>query len=119
MGRPAVLGCIEDWEARRDGSATARDIAECLRLFASLSQTLGQAIAYADYLFKQKGRIHLTTGHKAKGLEWDTVYHLDPWLIGDSEQELNLRYVIQTRSAEEYYEIDSKAIEKPTATAAE
>jgi hypothetical protein len=67
----------------------------------------------------------LSTGHKAKGLEWDTVYHLNPWLIpskwvkemeppgppcNEAEQaewdkyesalaqENNLRYVIETRT---------------------
>lgn len=50
------------------------------------------------------------TGHKAKGLEFDTVYHLNPYLIGDDEQELNLRYVIQTRAANAYYEINSDNI---------
>lgn len=52
----------------------------------------------------------LLTGHKAKGLEWNTVYHLDPFLIGESEQELNLKYVIGTRSLENYYEILTKEI---------
>ncbi len=47
------------------------------------------------------------TGHKSKGLEFNTVYHLDPWLIGDDEQELNLKYVIGTRSADSYFEINS------------
>jgi DNA helicase II / ATP-dependent DNA helicase PcrA len=48
----------------------------------------------------------LSTGHKAKGLEWDTVIHLDPWRIPSRyattedqlQQERNLRYVIETRT---------------------
>ena len=51
-----------------------------------------------------KGPIQLCSGHKAKGLEWDTVFHLDPWRVPskfakkpeDQEQELNIRYVIET-----------------------
>src|SRR6266852_3623779 len=112
ISRSAVLGQIADWEARKaEYSSSAKDLADCMRLFASHSANLGQAIAYAEYLFAQEGTIALITGHKAKGLEWNTVYHLDPWLIRESEQELNLRYVIQTRARECYFEIDSKAIQ--------
>jgi len=93
-----------------------------MRIFAQESRTLAEAIARAEFVLRQDGPITLITGHKAKGLEWETVYHLDPWLINDagwkrgevttasSEQEQNLRYVIQTRAREAYFEIDSKAI---------
>ena len=56
---------------------------------------------------KADGQIILSSGHKAKGLEWHTVLHLDPWRIPSRfaarnpiamEQELNLRYVIETRA---------------------
>lgn len=51
-------------------------------------------------------RVVLSTGHRAKGLEWPTVIHLDPFRIparfARSEaallQENNLRYVIETRA---------------------
>jgi hypothetical protein len=57
-------------------------------------------------------RITLATGHKAKGLEWPVVLHLDPWRVPSKyavaardngnpvpyEQDLNLKYVIETRS---------------------
>jgi superfamily I DNA/RNA helicase len=61
-------------------------------------------------MFDQQGAIKLLTGHKAKGGEWPIVYHLDPWLCRDDEQDLNLRYVITTRSQQELYEIDSRGI---------
>ena len=93
-----------------NAEATVRDMAECMKVFASFGKTLGQAVSYAEALFKQQGTIRLLTGHKAKGGEWDTVYHLDPWLIGDSEQELNLRYVASTRAMESLFEIDSERI---------
>lgn len=60
-----------------------------------------------DNLFaKDSGIVTLATGHKAKGLEWDTVIHLDPWRIpskfakkpSEIRQENNLRYVIETRT---------------------
>ena len=71
------------------------------------------AKAALDKVFNTSGPIKLMTGHKAKGLEFDTVYHLDPWIIKDErgDQEKNLRYVIQTRAKEAYYEIDSKGIQ--------
>ncbi len=104
----AIDGWLEERLAR--GSTTAQDLADCMRVFASHGSTLGTAIAYAEHLFAQRGTIRLLTGHKAKGLEFPTVYHLDPWLCRDEEQDLNLRYVIQTRAMESYYEIDSRNI---------
>lgn len=113
--RSAVLSAITSWLQAKQvkGSTTAEDMAACMRVFAEHGSTLGQAIRYAEHLFAQKGSIRLLTGHKAKGLEFDTVYHLDPWLIGEGEQELNLRYVITTRSADSLYEINSKDIRWP------
>lgn len=109
----SVLSSIEDWRAEKltKESTTANDLADCMKVFAGFGSTLGQAISYAEHLFAQKGTIRLLTGHKAKGLEWNTVIHLDPWLIGDSEQELNLKYVIATRSMDRYYEVDSRNIQ--------
>lgn len=54
------------------------------------------------------------SGHKSKGLEWASVFHLDPWRIpspfsrkGEAlEQELNLEYVITTRTKSELTLID-------------
>lgn len=112
MNREQTLSAIEDWRAERNakGSTTANDIADCMRVFAGLGDSLGQAVAYAADLLQRKGTIHLSTGHKAKGLEWPIVYHLDPWIIKGGEQELNLRYVIQTRALEAYFEIESEEI---------
>ena len=107
-----LLDAINHWEAEKTskGSTTAADIADCMRVFARTGTTLGRAIAYADHLFKQVGNIQLLTGHKAKGLEWSTVYHLDPWLLRPDEQDLNLRYVITTRAMDRYYEINTADI---------
>lgn len=116
MNRASLLSAIEDWLVERlakaQSSSTALDLAECMRVFAHFGNTLGQAVNYAEHLFAQRGTIQLLTGHKAKGLEWDTVYHLDPWLIRDDhEQELNLRYVITTRAKDTLFEINSKDIQ--------
>jgi len=60
-----------------------------------------------ESIFAQSGRVTLSTGHRAKGMEWDFVLHLDPWRIPSRyalsnpvqmEQEKNLRYVIETRT---------------------
>jgi len=112
MDKESLLARIEDWRAEKKAknSSTADDMAECMKVFASYGATLGTSISYAEHLFQQSGTIRLITGHKCKGLEWNTVYHLDPWLIGLDEQELNLRYVITTRSRDKLFEINSVGI---------
>lgn len=112
MSKSSLLSAIEGWRAERLArqAKSAEDIADCMKVFAGFGDTLGQAISYAEHLFKQTGKIRLMTGHKAKGLEWPTVYHLDPWLCRSDEQDLNLRYVISTRAMETLYEIDSRGI---------
>jgi superfamily I DNA/RNA helicase len=109
-----LLTKIEGWRDEKlqksQGPATVNDTADCLRVFASFGATLAQAIAYAEHLFKQQGTIKMMTGHKAKGGEWNHVYILDEWLVGDDEQELNLKYVMSTRAKERLYYIDSANI---------
>lgn len=108
-----TLSAIDNWEAERldRESPTARDMAECMRIFARHSDSLGTALAYAEHLFAQKGTIQLLTGHKAKGLEFADVYHLDPWLCKETEQDRNLSYVISTRSEDRLTEIGSDGID--------
>ena len=112
LTRNQACSAVDAWLAERSarGSKTADDMAACMRIFIEHGQSLGQAISYAEHLFSQRGSIRMMTGHKAKGLEFDLVYFLDPWLCGDDEQDLNLRYVITTRSADRLYKIDSERI---------
>lgn len=119
LNRTATLSAIEDWKAERldKGSSSAEDLAACMVVFANAGDSLGQAIRYAEHVLAQKGSIRLMTGHKAKGLEFDHVIHLDPWLVRKghagappSEQDLNLDYVISTRSRDRLVEIDSTRI---------
>ena len=114
-----VLNAIDKWEAERlakaRGEATVRDKAECLRVFCDFGSTLAEITAWVENIFKVSGPIQLLSGHKAKGLEWDHVYHLDPWRIPspfavndeDFEQEQNVKYVIETRAKNTLYFIDS------------
>lgn len=113
LDKGSTLSAINDWESERLAreSTTASDLAACMRVFAETGSNLGQAIGYAEHLFAQKGKIQLLTGHKAKGLEFETVYFLDPFLCREEEQDQNLRYVIQTRSMNNLYEIDSRNIQ--------
>ena len=114
MKQEQVVDAIEQWRQDKLAvqSTTANDTADCMRVFACFGKTLSEATGYAEYMFQQRGTITLTTGHKAKGLEWERVYHLDPFLIrmDKEEQEKNLSYVITTRSMNGLYEVESKDI---------
>lgn len=109
-----MLGKIETWRTERlvnsQSPRTVNDTADCMAIFAGFGQTLTQAVAYVNHIFEQKGQIKLMTGHKAKGGEWPIVYHLDPGLCREDDQDLNLRYVITTRAEEELYAINSQDI---------
>lgn len=112
MKQSAVIIEIDQWleEKLAKESKTALDMADCMKVFAGFGKTLGEAISYAKHLFAQQGTISLMTGHKSKGLEFDHVIHLDPHLLGDDEQDKNLRYVIQTRSKNYYGELLSTQV---------
>lgn len=111
----ALIAKIDAWYntqmEKSNAPASLADMAACLKIFSTFGANLAQAIAYAEHLFKQQGTIKLSTVHKAKGLEWDTVYFLDRWLCGNDEQDLNLQYVAMTRAKQTLYEIDSKDIQ--------
>lgn len=112
MPRTRLLTEIEEWRENRlvAGSKSANDLADCMRVFAEHGETLSSAISYAEHIFKQQGTIRLMTGHKSKGLEFDDVYFLDPWLLDDREQDLNLMYVIITRSCDRLTILNSTSI---------
>ena len=112
--RTALKAAIAEWRAAKEdrGSRTAADTAACMQVFADHGANLGQAIAYAEHLFKQdSGQFYFSTGHKAKGLEYPTVVHLDPWLLSQSDpQDRNLAYVISTRSSDQLYTVNSNDV---------
>lgn len=112
LSRNGLISAIDDWldDKLAKESTSAQDLADCMKVFANHGSSLAQAIAFAEHLFAQKGQIKLMTGHKSKGLEFDTVYHLDPFLLDNNEQDKNLRYVISTRSKNRLFEINSTDI---------
>lgn len=126
MVREQVYGAIVQWEnerlAKSKSKAAVHDKADCLRVFASFGETLAAAIGYAEHLFAAKGPVQLLSGHKSKGLEWDSVYHLDPWRIPSQyaegeealEQELNVRYVIETRAKESLFLVNMDGYSVPS-----
>lgn len=91
------------------------DRAECL---LAVCENAGVADAGAlrrqlDTLFaREVGKVTLSSVHRAKGLEWPTVVHLDPWRVPSRhakealqrgnpvpmEQEMNIKYVAETRT---------------------
>lgn len=120
-----VMIKITEWMERERGLAEANDKPEkvagimdkgeslvaCLE--GSGARTAGELREVISQLFeKVSGRVVLSTIHRAKGLEWDLVLHLDPWripskfakkaaLTGDGRQltqEWNLKYVCETRT---------------------
>lgn len=68
--------------------------------------------AIRNVFSRENGRVELGSIHRAKGLEWDVVVHLDPWRLPSKasrdaakkgnevplEQERNLKYVCETRT---------------------
>lgn len=119
MTQAQVYEAIEVWrdaelkKVKAARVAAVEDKTECLMVFAEAGRTLAESIAYATMVMAQEGKIQLMTGHKAKGGEWDNVFHLDSWLVpskwsvrqaemnGDDSaliQEKNLKYVIDTRA---------------------
>lgn len=124
MTRLQVLQAIDKWEeeklATKKQVASTADKAEALRALAESGETLAEIIARTEDLFKRSGPIQLLSGHKAKGLEWDHVYHLDPHRIPstyaisdeDVEQEMNVKYVIETRAKDTLYFVDLRDFDK-------
>lgn len=117
IGRVECMRLIKQWEQDQCDLATVNkqeakinsihDKAECLYAILENGEIANAAQlqnAIADLFETAYATITLATGHKAKGLEWDTVVHLDPWRCkarGEKEsQEANIQYVIETRVKE-------------------
>ncbi len=101
----AVIYALDEWRDKelrraRDGAkGNIHDKHACILIMLERTKTLGDATAYLDHLLARDGRIHLMTGHKSKGLEFDTVFFLDANLCRiDRDQDANIKYVIETRA---------------------
>lgn len=89
--------------------ANLHDQAECLLavIDGAKAQNASAIRWYLQELFnRHSGHVTISTIHRAKGLEWDTILHLDPWRIPSKfaqqnpvqmKQEMNLLYVCETR----------------------
>lgn len=100
MTQAQTINAIIEWREEKLSldSKSAADIADCMLEFARHGKTLSQAIAYAKHLFENSsGTIRFMTGHKAKGLEFDHVYHLESNLLRGEGQDDNIHYVIDSR----------------------
>lgn len=111
---------LQEWEAsevslalangREAAAEAASDRAEALRaVLDSGAQDARQLEGLLDELFsRERGLVTLSSIHRAKGLEWDFVLHLDPWRLPSKfarrrggtalEQEFNLNYIAETRT---------------------
>ena len=123
--REVFVGLVQDWVETETSMAKATghdervagvtDRGECLLAVADGARSAdaqGVIDAIEKIFSADVGLVTLSTIHKAKGLEWDVVVHLDSWRVpsrqakraaqaGDAsalEQEWNLKYVAETRT---------------------
>ena len=98
---PARDICLLNAGAALYTAGVAADIADGAVLADSLEELFAVPDASAD-----QGVVEVMTIHKSKGLEWDTVFILDPQLMPSKwaklpwqqQQEKNLQYVAVTRA---------------------
>lgn len=113
MSRRDIGFALDNWLKRELAKAKAEHVVfekyECLSVLCERGDNLGQAIAFAEDLFKRNGAIQLLSYHKVKGLEYQHVFVLDSWRCPSKwarpdteewEQELNCIYVAETRFKE-------------------
>lgn len=121
----ATLEAIAAWRAAETSRLMAEGAEHKLSAIEDRAESLlavmqdgpcasaGELRQRLEALFASEGGL-ITLGsiHRAKGLEWSNILHLDPWRIpsrharkaqsmGDNsqmQQELNLRYVVETRT---------------------
>lgn len=135
IDRDLMLGKLNEWEAHETALAMANDKQELADSILDRAESLRAVVNFAEVadagrlrealraLFEREdGQVVLGTIHKAKGLEWDAVLHLDPWRIpskwareaaqhGDRTQltqEMNLLYVCETRTRDLLLEANIK-----------
>ena len=115
QSREEFLARLQNWEVREtakyvNNTDSIQDRCDSIRaLFRTHHNDVNSVLAAINTLSTMDhGKLILATGHKAKGLEWHTVIHLDPWRVpskfaqtkGGSIyiQDLNVKHVILTRT---------------------
>jgi DNA helicase II / ATP-dependent DNA helicase PcrA len=116
-----VKGKIQEWLQSELAKARVNDNPDAADKFTDKAESIiavlesaecqdaGQLRRQIDNLFnRENSLITLSTVHKAKGMEWPVVMHLDPQRVPSQrainqggralEQELNLKYVAETRT---------------------
>ena len=103
--RERAFELIDLWEQksrriRKDGDQDGdiTDVVLCLQAVCGMYETLGEARNFLAEAGSSRGDVLLSTIHKAKGLEFDTVFILDVDLIAPVGQDRNVRYVAETRA---------------------
>ena len=127
---------IQAWQMKEQGLAhesghpervgAIADRADCLRAVLDSSQVAnagGLRQALTVLFSKENQRVKLSSIHRAKGLEEEVVVLLDPWRIPSKqakragglqlEQELNLRYVAETRTRHTLLFGDAEEFHRP------
>lgn len=99
---------IEKVKAKRRDKSRINDLEDCIRVILDQTETLSQARAFFQSITSRTGRIKLMTGHKSKGLEFNRVWFLDRQLLQSKGQDLNIRYVIETRARESLFYVESQ-----------
>jgi ATP-dependent DNA helicase UvrD/PcrA len=113
------IAALEDWKTmeilrleeagRESKAAEVEDKCQTLSniITACAPLSLDAIIFKIKEIFSKEGNlVRLSTGHRFKGLEDDTILHLDPWRLpsrfaktaDDLQQEANLLHVIETRT---------------------
>lgn len=120
MRAPECMETVNQWRVNQVALANANgqeekvanlhDQAECLLavIEGARAETASAIRWYLKELFERaSGHVVISTIHRAKGLEYDCVLHLDPWRIPSKhamqnpvqmQQEKNLLYVAETRT---------------------
>jgi superfamily I DNA/RNA helicase len=110
-------------QGKEDKLAALDDKLETLQVFmdeVGIDAQISELVSAIEALFSDDsaGRLTLSTVHKAKGLEFERVFILDPFLMPSRYakqdwqkiQESNIAYVAVTRAKLELYYITSKVL---------
>lgn len=121
LGRDEALASLRGWTAstkqRQRDHAQVDDQAMCMQIFIEATSSLGDAMALAENVMNRDGRIYLMTGHRSKGLEYETVFFLDSHLCQvKRDQDANIKYVIETRAKERLVYVTSETYGSPDAS---